>query len=224
MKLANIRDSKSRAARLVGSSPTSGTIMKNKLPINNKALRAYVIGLALGDGNLSNPNGRATRLRITCDLKYPKLIKNIQNAIRKLLPENKVAIVKRKANCLDVSCYSNNWESILGWKSGNGTKFTQNVDVPEWIKEDKYLSVQCLRGLIETDGSIYFDRGYPMVMFVTVIQPLAKSVMGMIENLGFKPRIYSIIPKSKFNAKRTFHIRISKNVYEFLRLVKPQKK
>ena len=37
-------------------------------------LRAYVIGLAIGDGGLSNPNGRAVRLRITCDIKYPLLI------------------------------------------------------------------------------------------------------------------------------------------------------
>ena len=39
----------------------------------DKGLQAYVIGLALGDGNLSNPNGKATRLRITCDKKYPFL-------------------------------------------------------------------------------------------------------------------------------------------------------
>jgi hypothetical protein len=41
-------------------------------------LHAYVLGLAIGDGNLSNPNGRAVRLRITCDTKYPILIKWLQ--------------------------------------------------------------------------------------------------------------------------------------------------
>jgi hypothetical protein len=41
-------------------------------------LQAYVIGLAIGDGNLSNPNGRAIRLRISCDTNYPHLLeKNI---------------------------------------------------------------------------------------------------------------------------------------------------
>lgn len=30
---------------------------------------AYVIGIAFGDGNLSNPNGRAVRLRVSCDKK-----------------------------------------------------------------------------------------------------------------------------------------------------------
>ena len=34
------------------------------LPFNpDRDLQAYVIGLAVGDGNLSNPNGRAVRLR-----------------------------------------------------------------------------------------------------------------------------------------------------------------
>ena len=223
MKLANIRDSKSRAARLVGSSPTSGTIMKNKNISNNKALKAYVVGLALGDGNLSNPNGRATRLRITCDIKYPKLITKIQKAVGKLLPGNQVSIVTRAGNCVDISCYSNNWENLLGWRSAKGSKFIQQVNIPQWIKDNRVFSINCLRGLLETDGSIYFDRGYPMIMFVTVIDPLAQSVMGIIKNLGFEPHIYSIIPKSKFNAKKTFHIRVSKNVSKFLKLVKPQK-
>jgi DNA-binding transcriptional regulator WhiA len=48
----------------------------NSKSINpNKELQSYIIGLALGDGNLSNPNGRALRLRISCDKKYPFLYK-----------------------------------------------------------------------------------------------------------------------------------------------------
>jgi len=44
-------------------------------------LLAYVVGVALGDGNLSNPNGRATRLRITCDAKYPRLARKIARSL-----------------------------------------------------------------------------------------------------------------------------------------------
>jgi hypothetical protein len=37
---------------------------KRSLPMNaDTQLQAYVIGLAIGDGNLSNPSGRAVRLR-----------------------------------------------------------------------------------------------------------------------------------------------------------------
>lgn len=48
----------------MGSSPTSGTM--NIINTNT----AYIIGVAIGDGNLSNSNGRAVRLRVTCDNKY----------------------------------------------------------------------------------------------------------------------------------------------------------
>jgi hypothetical protein len=53
-------------------------MVKRILPLNaDRQLQAYVIGLAIGGGNLSNPNGRAVRLRITCDTKYPALIARI---------------------------------------------------------------------------------------------------------------------------------------------------
>lgn len=101
----------------------------------DKELQAYIIGIALGDGNLSNPNGRAVRLRITCDRKYPYLIKQIISSIKKLLPDNKVSIVIRAKTFLDISCYSNYWEKFLGWKVGLGPKHKQNVSVPKWIKK-----------------------------------------------------------------------------------------
>lgn len=69
---------------------------------------AYVIGVALGDGNLSNPNKRATRLRITCDSVYPKLGKEIKTSLELLFPTNKVSYVKRKeGTCFDISVYFN---------------------------------------------------------------------------------------------------------------------
>ncbi len=196
--------------------------MKTKRINPNKFLQAYVIGLALGDGNLSNPNGRGVRLRISCDAKYPKLIFKIQKTLKLLLPDNKIALIKRKANCVDVSCYSNFWPKILNWKH-LGSKYAQSVDVPIWIKTNNKCSILCLRGLIETDGSIYKDRGYKMVMFSSVIPNLAKSFKGMTEQLGFEAKVYEIIPKSKFNSKKIYHIRISKDVENFLKLIKPQK-
>src|SRR5215471_18910377 len=85
-------------------------------------LQAYVIGLAIGDGNLSNPNGRATRLRITCDTKYPALVAKIASALQRLLPKNKVSLVRGNGNYLNVSVYSNSLEPLLGWRAAGGSK------------------------------------------------------------------------------------------------------
>lgn len=179
-----------------------------------------MVGLALGDGNLSNPNGRATRLRITCDLKYPKLIQKIQSAIATLLPENKVSIVRRSENCLDISCYSNKWENLLGWHANKGPKLSQNVSIPNWIKTKYEYKINCLKGLIETDGSIYKDRTYRAVMFTNASHSLATDVLEIIISLGFKPRFYIA---NNNNNKIVYRMRLATNVTRFLDLVKPEK-
>ena len=181
---------------------------------------AYVIGLALGDGNLSNPNGRAVRLRITCDTKYKNLIDNIVKSIKDICPRNKINIVKGgKPTYVDISCYSNRWEDLLGWKAKGGSKYKQKASVPIWIKESKRYIIPCVRGLFETDGSEYFDRGYKMFNFVTMIPTLATDVMDMLEKLSFKPRLYKL--QSGYKIKHT--IRIARDVIEFKRLIKINK-
>jgi hypothetical protein len=165
----------------------------------DKSNLAYIVGIAIGDGNLSNPNGRATRLRISCDKKYPNLIAKIASVLQKLMPKNKIGIVKRKDNCIDISCYSNQWEDLLGWKAGAGSKETQKITIPVWIKNNKKYSISCLEGLIETDGSIYMDRKYRMVNFVTIIPTLANDVIELILNIGFKPNIQTLKEKKRKN-------------------------
>jgi hypothetical protein len=185
---------------------------------------AYIIGLALGDGNLSNPNDRAVRLRISCDLKYPYLIKKIKNSLKQAFPDNHVNTVSRKQKCLDVSIYSNRLEKLLGWKAKRGSKFVQKVQVPKWIFGSKTFMVRCLCGLIETDGSVYTDRGYKMVFFTSVIPELAQNYYNMVIALGFKPKMYKVYPVSKYNNQPRYNVRLSRNVQEFLNLVKPDKK
>lgn len=177
----------------------------------NKIL-SYIVGLALGDGNLSNPNGRAVRLRITCDTKYPELIQKICSSIQKILPNNKVSIIKRATTFCDVSCYSNSWEKLLGWKALGGSKYKQNVTIPKWIKENRKYSIECLRGLLETDGSIYLDRGYKMINFVTIIKILAQDTIDIINRLGYKAKMYELSSKTKIR----YNIRLSKDVESFI--------
>ena len=175
---------------------------------------AYVIGLAIGDGNLSNPNGRATRLRITCDTRYLKLLRRIRKAIQNLLPDNKVGIIHRTKTYVDISCYSNRWESWLGWKVGKGSEYRQQVSIPQWIQKDNRFAIHCLRGLVETDGSIYRDRKYLMVNFVTMISNLAKDVLALIAKLGFTAHCYQV---KQQNNRTKYTVRVSKNTVRFIK-------
>ncbi|MCX6713654.1 MAG: hypothetical protein NTV48_00935 [Candidatus Vogelbacteria bacterium] len=200
----------------MSSSLTSGTL-KN---YSQKEKLAYLIGLALGDGNLSNPNGRAIRLRITCDKKYPELIKRVTKLLQDLFPKNKTSTINRSDSCVDISCYSNKLEELLGWRAKDGSKFKQKVTIPDWVKKNPNYIKPCLKGLIETDGSVYCDRKYLMINFVTVIPTLANDFESLIKKLGFicntqinKPKIG--LPK--------YTIRISRRTEEFIKLIRIDK-
>lgn len=128
--------------------------------------------------------------------------------------------MRKRSRCIDISCYSNHWEQLLGWRVDRGSKITQGVSIPTWIKERKEYVVPCLRGLFETDGSIYVDRGYPMAMFANACEPLAHDVAEALTTLGFRPRIYRV---DKNRRRAIYRVRLSRNVPEFVTLVRPRK-
>jgi len=175
---------------------------------------AYVIGIALGDGNLSCPNKRALRLRITCDLTYPFLIEEIITALKNIFPKNKVSICnKKKGTYIDISVYSNTLKDFMPWRLGEGSKFSQQAHVPEWILERKSYIKSCLRGLLQTDGSIYNDRNYIMVNFTNLTKPLVDDVYNMMITLGYRPRLYS---SKQRNGNIKYVVRLSRNVQDFI--------
>lgn len=170
------------------------------------------MGLALGDGNLSNPNGRAVRLRITCDKHYPKLLDHIVKSVRLLFPDNTVNTVNR-LSCADVSVYSNHLPALLGWRWDGGPKDKQGVEVPLWIKQNAIYTRECLRGLLQTDGSLYNDRGYRMINFVNTCKNLAHDVLFMMQSLGYSPTMQKL---QQSNKKIKHTIRLSKDVRRFV--------
>jgi hypothetical protein len=188
------------------------------LYLEDKITLAYVIGVALGDGNLSQIS-RSIRLRITCDLKYPILIETIQKSLQIVAPRNNVGIVKNQGNCLDIYCYSNDWPEVLGWNPGG--KIEQKVTVPGWIFTNESYMKACLRGLLQTDGCIYIDRGYSMVNFVNSCKELAYDVLYLFKKLGFYPNL-SIIDQ-KNSARKKYTIRLAKDVERFMETIQLRK-
>jgi len=185
------------------------------------AKAAFIVGMALGDGNLSNPNGRAIRLRITCDTRYPNIITETIICLQHLFPDNKVSTIPRKDNCLDISLYSNKLTELLPWQAGKGSKYDQQARVPQWIQTNHQYIKACLRGLILSDSSIYFDRGYKMVNFSTNIKPFVADVIFLIKALHFKPTL-SITKQPSGKPKYT--VRLSREADEFLDVIQLKEK
>ena len=123
--MVDAMDSKPIILRCEGSSPSRGTLnaICNTMDITKSKNLAYIVGIALGDGNLSNPNGRAIRLRITCDTRYPHIIAEITTKLEALFPQNKVSTIQSKTGSyLNISVYSNKLAQLIPWQVGAGSK------------------------------------------------------------------------------------------------------
>lgn len=84
-----------------------------------------------------------------------------------------------------------------------------NVCIPPAIMKSKKLLKRFLRGLFDTDGSLYFDKNYsakiqinnhPIIKLGTVSEKLAKDVFNSLKWIGLNPRI-----KNPYKGKRDKH-------------------
>jgi hypothetical protein len=173
-------------------------ILSKRLPIKKPPLSAKLaefVGIVLGDGGISQRQVSITLNRET-DKDYiqfvKKIIKNLFGVSPGLYPDP-----KSKADTLVIS----RTELVefltqkLGLKIGN--KIKQKIDIPIWIKKKGEHRIACVRGLIDTDGSVYKHKytvkektySYQKLSFCSLSPPLLLSVFETLKNIGLKPRI-----------------------------------
>jgi len=162
---------------------------------------AEVIGIMLGDGSISrNCTQAVISLHKKDDRNYILLVCDL---IKKLFSVDPVIYRYQKGshkNVADITIHSTSLVSFLKYKGmKSGHKVKQQVDVPRWIKINKDFSKYCLRGLIDTDGSVYshkhktngcdcFNIG---LNFSNRSTPLLEFVYKTLKNLKFHPKIFT---------------------------------
>ena len=131
------------------------------------AAYAYLLGLYLGDGCISEHARSVYRLRIHLDLRYPLIIDACEAAIHEVLPKPKVGRMKCRGNYVDnpdfshveVSCYSKSWPCLLP-QHGPGRKHQRLIELADWqwrlVEKDPEL---LLKGLIHSDGCRFINSG-----------------------------------------------------------------
>lgn len=83
----------------------------------------------------------------------------------------------------------------LGLKLGN--KVRQKVDIPLWIKKNKKYLRACVRGLVDTDGSVFTHQyrvkgklyRYKKLSFTSASKPLRQSVFETLLSWKLHPRL-----------------------------------
>lgn len=194
-------------------------ILNKPLPIkrpNYSEELAEFVGIVIGDGGISKRQLTVT-LHHKDDKKYTEFVVNLIKKLFSVKPsiyhnyKNSVNNIVVSRSELVKFCAEK-----LGLKIGN--KIKQQVDIPDWIKKNKKFQVACLRGLIDTDGSIIIHKyksknkfySYKKIGFTTKSYPLLKSASNILDRLGIK---YGI------SKRGDVRIESQKNVEKYLNLV-----
>lgn len=188
-----------------------------KKPRFSKELAEFV-GIVLGDGGISKNQITITLNRVT-DKEYFKFVQKLTAKLFDI-PIGTYSDVRSLARRIVLSrtaLVAYLTSSSIGLKKGN--KVRQQVDIPQWIKENQQYSAACVRGLIDTDGCTiihrYVSKGkeycYKKVSFTSRSYPLIQSVSSILSSIGIKHRI----AKDKWDVR----IEAKKDVEKYFRLV-----
>ncbi|MFF9396420.1 helix-turn-helix domain-containing protein [Streptomyces griseoluteus] len=120
-------------------------------PPENPAAYAYLLGLYLGDGCVSPLKRGVHSLRIACADAWPGLIDACAEAMRAVMPGNKVCQV-RQQGCRQVTSCSKHWPCLFP-QHGPGKKHQRPIGLEPWQREivDAH-PWEFIRGLIHSDG------------------------------------------------------------------------
>jgi len=176
----------------------SDSIIKAPLPFKKPRFSlelAEFVGILLGDGGI-------TKQQITISLngKDEKEYSEFVLSLAKRLFGVYVGVYNRKSMSVIIVriCRSGIVRYCvekLGLKIGN--KIKQQVDIPDWIRQNKKFSIACVRGLIDTDGCAFTHYykvngklyDYKKLAFSSLSEPLRLSVFQILKSLGIKSRL-----------------------------------
>lgn len=146
--------------QIKGGNNSTGTTKQIIFPKKDERL-AELIGIILGDGNIHIFKGKKSTsyiLRIAGDSNKDKeyLINYVKPLCDSLFELDSKIIKHKSANELFVNVNSKKVvEFLLSVGMCAGNKIMNQVTIPSWIYGENKLLKACIRGLVDTDGSVY---------------------------------------------------------------------
>jgi hypothetical protein len=151
----------------------------------------YLLGLYLGDGNISAHSRGVFKLRIVLDVKYPAIVDECAGAMATTLPDSSVGRVRKPSNCFEVYSYSRSWPCLFP-QHGPGKKHQRRIWLAEWQQSlaERWPEV-LIRGLIHSDGCRFINTGrggwrHPRYLFSNVSSDITSIFCTACDCLGLR--------------------------------------
>lgn len=163
-----------------------------KKPLKHSESLSELVGIILGDGGITNNQIRVTLNRKT-DKEYSTFVKKL---IYKVFGEQ--PSINPRENVLNLTVSGVNLvEAVEGIGLRRGNKIKNQVGIPNWIFRNKNFSKLCVRGLMDTDGGVYFHKhkikgiSYTNfgLTFTNHSRPLVNGVIKVLNSYGFMPSL-----------------------------------
>ena len=175
-------------ARAVGFQQRKVIIQPQRSP-----LLAEFIGILLGDGCLCSRFQVSIAFNTETDRAYGFYLQSLFRTLFDLSATIQYRPPSRGGNVVASSRTLVEYLQKLGLVNGN--KVLHQVDVPEWIWTGSDYQQACLRGLMDTDGSVYsyqhtvYGRPYThtALCFTNRSYPLLDFVEGTLKVNGYRP-------------------------------------
>jgi len=179
-------------AIITGTHYGYSNIKKIKTPFLNKKLAEF-IGIYLGDGTMTKH-----QLRIVGDSRFDKLYFDYISKLVSELFGLKTSVLKQKnTNTSLLVIYSKNLCDFLN-KNFNlkpGDKIRNRNIIPKKVLHNRDLSKACLRGLIDTDGSVS-RRGRNGSQFCIQFTSHNKELLKQVNMIGRNLKIFTFSDKT----------------------------
>lgn len=170
-------------------------ILRKKFTLPEKSPDlAEIIGIILGDGGVTNSQLTITLGRYT-DRDYAYFV---QELLQKVFGELPAWYESKKKSTISLTISGVNLiENLSQLGIGRGDKIRRQIDLPRWVWKNISYQIACVRGLIDTDGGLYFHKHWTKgikyrnlgLCFTSWSKPLLMSVSKILKTFNISHSI-----------------------------------